>query len=216
MRSNPASKTPLSCEEESYLPPQQPPCPSPELRKTNRDSRTSNALGRKVQQRVLPLRISVKSMVFGRRPAKNHMKPTKHLVTLAIEDALKCVFYRCPGFPGYIHSYKRRDSMAQYFSADTLHCRHALRQPWAASVHIPEPINIKTAFESCEMWFSATKQRQKCGIRMKKDSHWAQPTRVIAGCRTFCSLSEAYGCAVAQHMKDTRTGIAKSTFWIFY
>ena len=32
----------------------------------------------------------------------------------------------------------------------------------------------------------------------------------------FAPLQKAYGDAVVQHMKDTRTGIAKGAFWAFY
>ena len=32
----------------------------------------------------------------------------------------------------------------------------------------------------------------------------------------FSPLQKAYGDAVATHMKETRTGVAKGTFWAFY
>ena len=42
-------------------------------------------------------------------------------------------------------------------------------------------------------------------------THLLQPL-----CRIFPPLQKAYGDALVQHIKDTRTGIAKGTFWLFY
>ena len=43
-------------------------------------------------------------------------------------------------------------------------------------------------------------------------THLLQPLDV----GLFTPLQKAYGDAVAAHMKDTRTGVAKRTFWAFY
>ena len=43
-------------------------------------------------------------------------------------------------------------------------------------------------------------------------THLLQPLDV----GLFSPLQKAYGDAVAAHMKETRTGVAKGTFWAFY